>query len=576
MITKIGNIFFIRILCILFFSSFAYGIDSLVLSIKNAQGQPARIIPAGESFYVVLTIKGDYKGKIPAIPGFERIRQLGTQTSSSYYSQGQKSSQELVYTYQVQSYNLAAYTFGPLVLEYAGQSYTAPAVEVEIVKEQQIPISQQLKQDTLLKIVTNKKSMVLGEDFFVTLKFYTRVSGIQIQTISPLEVADAQVSAWKEVSQKEEEYNGETYLAMTLSCRVQPQKIGAFTLPAVRVTYTKPVQNNQAHNFFAVFLGATVKTEHLTTDPLGFTVLALPKTDKFVQAVGSFNDFIITIDKHTARQGEAFIVTAKVAGKSAQEDLSAPVLVVPESFKSYPSRAQTVDAQEEKNRARIFEYILQGTEAGVFDFPEQQFTFFDPESKKYKTLQSSGFKLTVTGTTHEIKHIKQESQELPEERLNQTSFIKKTQILFLTLSNYYVFFLCFLLFIFFLLLMRFAYKPMLAYYCALKIKKERTAAFASAHKKIMVEEKKMQPDILSIFITLFSKKLSVAESSLTYDKLSAALSESNLTEAELHAWQEFLDALFGLKFGTQQENRAVYISSLFQQAKKWLVRLENK
>ena len=582
MITKIGNrVSFLYIPVLLYFLfSFAlsYGIDSLALSIKNAQGQTARTIPAGSPFYVVLTVKGDYKGKIPVIPGLEKITQLGTQTSSSYYTEGQKTSQEKVYTYQVQTYNLARYTFGPLIVEYAGTSYTAPAVEVEIVKDQPVQNSSQSTQDTFLKIVVSKKNMVLGEDFFVTLTFYTRLSGTQIKDISPLNIPDAQASAWEEVGQKEEEHNGVIYNTYTVRSRVEPKKIGALVIPAVRVVYTRPVSLNQsqqnAFNLFSVFLGAQSKTEQIFTNPIECTVVELPKTDKLVQAVGNFTDFMITIDKYTARQGEAFIVTAKVTGKSAQDTLAAPELILPAHFKSYPSRAQTADAGQEKDRARIFEYILQGNQSGTFDFPEQQFTFFDPEVKKYKTLTSPGFKLTVTAALHEIKTIK--TEEEPTEKPKEEIVGNKNYVpVFIKISDYYfTLFVCLICLLLFFLLWFFK-KPLLAYYLLYKIQRQRSAAFADACKKIRLEEKKSSPDILAIFITLFSQKLSVSESSLTYDILCLGLPDAKLNQTELQLWQKFLDVLFNLKFGSKKEALAVDRAQICIEAQKWLVRLEN-
>ena len=277
MITKIGNIFFIGIFSLLFVSSFAYGIDSLALAIKNSQGQTTQKIAVGSPFYVVLTIKGNYKGKIPVIPGLERITQLGTQTSSSYSSDGQKASQKVVFMYQVQSYNLATYTFGPLVLDYEGNSYTALPVEVEIIKDQPVQVLQQAEQDTLLKIALSKKSMVLGEDFFVTLKFYTRLVGVEIKDISPLELADAEVSPWEQIGQKEEIYNGEHYQTITVRSRIQPKKSGTFILPSMRVIYTKPVQNNQGQqnvfNLFSVFLKVSFFDLHLPHPQLYYHAL---------------------------------------------------------------------------------------------------------------------------------------------------------------------------------------------------------------------------------------------------------------------------------------------------------------
>ncbi len=579
MITKIGNIFsFLGItLCAHFFCSIrlAYGIDSLLLSIKNAQGQSAQTISAGSPFYLVLTIKGDYKGNIPVIPGVEKCRQLGTQTSSSYSTEGQKISQEIVYTYQLQTYNLARYTFGPLILEYAGTSHIAAGVDVEIVKDQPVKNSQKSIQDTFLNIAATKKTMVLREYFFVTLTFYTRLAGTQLKDISPLKIADAEVSAWEEVGQKEEEHKGVLYSTYTVRCRIEPKKIGMLVIPAVRVVYTRPVAHNQPQqntfNLFSLFLGTQSKTEELLTDSFFLTVLELPKTDKLVQAVGSFTDFMITIDKDTARQGEAFILTAKITGKSAQDTLSAPELILPPDFKSYPSRAQTGGVGQEKERSRIFEYILQGNQGGTFDFPEQQFTFFDPEVKTYKTLRAPGFKLTVTGTTQQLKNIKKEEEPIKEPIEN----IKHNPVLIQISDYYFSLFLC--LICFFILFLLWLFKHHLfSYYLLYKIQRARSAAFIHAFDKIKQEEKKKNPDILAIFITLFSQKLSVPESSLSYDTLCLALPESKLNQTELREWQEFLDELFSLSFGAKKEVIAIDTIQLIAQAKKWLGLLEKR
>ena len=146
---------------------------------------------------------------------------------------------------------------------------------------------------------------------------------------------------------------------------------------------------------------------------------------------------------------------------------------------------------------------------------------------------------------------------------------------FIKISDYYfTLFVCLICLLLFFLLWFFK-KPLLAYNLLYKIQRQRSAAFADACKKIRLEEKKSSPDILAIFITLFSQKLSVSESSLTYDILCLGLPDAKLNQTELQLWQKFLDVLFNLKFGSKKEALAVDRAQICIEAQKWLVRLEN-
>ena len=78
------------------------------------------------------------------------------------------------------------------------------------------------------------------------------------------------------------------------------------------------------------------------------------------------------------------------------------------------------------------------------------------------------------------------------------------------------------------------------------------------------------------FITLFSQKLSVSESSVAYDILCLGLPDSKFNQAELELWQKFLDTLFNLKFGTKKETLSVDRAQICIEAQQWLIRLENR
>ncbi len=128
-------------------------------------------------------------------------------------------------------------------------------------------------------------------------------------------------------------------------------------------------------------------------------VKALPekgKPDNFTGAVGKF-EFNVNIQKSELKTGESLQLDLIVSGNGNLKLFEIPKPSLPSNFEIYePKHKEFISENMKGISGKIMDsYTLIPQEKGVFRLKPQQFSFFDVQSKSYKTISSESVDLNV-------------------------------------------------------------------------------------------------------------------------------------------------------------------------------------
>lgn len=154
-----------------------------------------------------------------------------------------------------------------------------------------------------------------------------------------------------------------------------------------------------------LFGGAIVSQEQTAQSaPFTLTVRALPANGKpgsFYGAVGTGFTMSAQADRTRVEAGEAVTLTVTVKGPGNLKptaDLQFPAL---DGFKMYPAQAVS-DSSVANGRissTKVFKTVLVPAASGIYTIPAVKWSYFDPSSRTYKTLQTEPISLTVSPST---------------------------------------------------------------------------------------------------------------------------------------------------------------------------------
>lgn len=162
----------------------------------------------------------------------------------------------------------------------------------------------------------------------------------------------------------------------------------------------------------------------LKPEPIVINVRPFPDKDKPASFNGAVGQFRMTgaADKTEVKQNEPVSVRLVIEGEGNIETLAKPTLPELTAFKIYDGDSSTELYKTSGNLAgkKTFEIIFIPTEAGSLAIPPLQFSYFDPRTEAYQTLQTPAFSLKVTPSNEPL--------QLPQEVLEREAFKQEVRL----------------------------------------------------------------------------------------------------------------------------------------------------
>ena len=345
------------------------------------------------------------------------------------------------YTYFLTPKKKGKIVLGQAEVNINGEIYKTSPIEIEIISAVEKPNDPNNTDNIIdgnihLVAEISKNNPYLNEGITVTYKLYFR-NPISISDVQELE-SPSYGDFWShlikigraEINMRGS-YKGEPYNEVIWRKAVlYPQKTGKLILEPLTLNLSLNLPSNRKDLFGRRIL--TQAQKMITTGKDIIRVKGLPqnnKPDNFSGAVGEF-DFDVILNKNALKATESFQVKIKVKGKGNLKLFNLPPINVPNTLEVYEPEHEeniqiTVSGMEgfiEDNYTIVPEY------QGKYPIPPVKFTYFNPQTALYKTLNSQDLLVDVfdgpQAGSKRANTVVSESKQIIETSENAFRFIK--------------------------------------------------------------------------------------------------------------------------------------------------------
>ncbi len=340
----------------------------------------------------------------------------GPARSSSYqWVNGRAfSTKKLVYT--LAPLRPGTHTIGPLLMQYQGRKYTSNSVTITVSGTaaghgQQPSSGQQEPQQTpisdvvYIQAAADRTAAYPGEQITVEYKLYTRVS---VRNYSIDDQASA-IGFWKEEIEtpenpqlRQEVINGIRYnTAIIKRMAYFPTKSGELTIEPLPVTVK--VQASRSRSFFDDFFSdsfSRVVTKQLAGNAITIDVQPIPTEGRplsFNGAVGEFG-LSASLDTTAARVDEAVGMNITIKGSGNLPMVNIPAFDPPDGLDMFePEIEKDIRFRNGILTGEVkYQYVFVPRLDGTMRIPSIPFSYFNPETKTFHTLETGERILTVS------------------------------------------------------------------------------------------------------------------------------------------------------------------------------------
>jgi hypothetical protein len=385
-------------------------------------------VAVGDQIQVTFTMNsmsGADNFRPPAFSDFNVLSGPNQSTNMQFVNGAVSSS--ISYAYVIQARSAGTFTIGPASIDYQGKPLSTQPIKIVVAKgaapppgggaksapganAQDTDLGKQIADNVFLKATVDKVKAYQGEQITVTYKLYYRVN-IANYSLSKL---PALTGFWSEdlnvpkgSEQSNEVINGKQFrVAILKKAAIFAQRTGTLTIDPMEMDCVIQVQTRRRSNdifdqfFNDPFFGNVQNVkQQLHSEPVKINVLPLPSEnipDGFGGAVGKYS-MESWLDKKEVKAGEAVTLKIKLTGTGNLKLLEAPVIDVSPDIEKYDPKI-TDNLSNDNNvisGSRTFEYLLIPRNAGEQKIASVPFSYFDPESKSYKSFHTPEFVLTV-------------------------------------------------------------------------------------------------------------------------------------------------------------------------------------
>ncbi|WP_424244171.1 hypothetical protein Dip510_001363 [Elusimicrobium posterum] len=433
---KLKKLFIFLILCSPTFISYAQ------ISVKAEVDRT--VMEVGEEAMLVITIKGASSDigvpSLPPMPNFNAYY-AGYSTFVDEYN-GRVSS---VYDYM---FRLAPRFAGkaeidPVIINYLGKRYSTDPIVIDVYRkgesEGKAPPSQKTSKNTakpaapaptalpgntvqerpqvaspkkdeplpprpkggykdiFLITQTDKKEAYMGEQITLTVGFYNSVNLYGDIFYDP-PTYEGLLKEDLAVLNNKRTMDGKTYNYNILKYGLFGAAPGKAKISAATVNYIKEVKKNI--DPFAVFYTTVTEKGAAKSEPLEITIKPLPEEGKgqyFYGAVGTAFYVNAEVDRKELEVGEAATLTLTVKGTGNLKALATPKMEKIKGFKSYEvaGATQSTPVNDVIQGTKTFRYVFIPSVSGTHTIPQINFTYFNPKTAEYKTIQTQPITLDV-------------------------------------------------------------------------------------------------------------------------------------------------------------------------------------
>jgi hypothetical protein len=287
---------------------------------------------------------------------------------------------------------------------------------------------EQIKDNLFIKVETDKRNVNLGEQVTVSYKLYTRlpmeINLTKLPSLNGFWSQDFKIP--QPPKPVKEILNGKEFQVFEIKrTALFPTQTGELVLDAAEAEgmarILKPRSARNQNPFgddpFASFFGSMLMSDpdfndafatgyeyedipvKLQSTPIKIQVNDIPITGRPASFQGAVGQYTLesNIDRMELTTDDVAYVSLKIAGTGNLKMIGAPKFNLPEDLDQYdPVVKDTItNTNDIIAGVKTFTYAIAPRTAGVFSIPSAEFTYYDPHSKEFKTINTPSYTLTV-------------------------------------------------------------------------------------------------------------------------------------------------------------------------------------
>ncbi|MBN2702779.1 MAG: protein BatD [Pontiellaceae bacterium] len=337
---------------------------------------------------------------IPKVDGLQ-FRQFGPSTQTTTINGN--TTRSTVYQYIINPQREGTFRIDPIVVTYDGTQKTV-AAELTVAKEKPLTSPQEVSDIIFARLTSKNPAGFVNEPFELEYKVYARRdvelawddtfgrSLFSMKSGIPEGDLDGPPEMKMTQNGQRELVNGWFFNTYTISIKCKPLRSGTLHFKPQAQIYAVSQQRSR-DLFESMFLSNSLVPIELECNALDIEVCSVPQEGRpssYSGAVGKF-DFQVEIAPSRVKQGSPITVKMQITGTGNMDRFPPPELAETPDLKVYEmQKNQTTNPEESR-----YEQAVIPTSTDVTEIPALAFSYFDTQSKTFKTITRGPFPIEV-------------------------------------------------------------------------------------------------------------------------------------------------------------------------------------
>lgn len=383
------------------------------------------VVVSGEQFRLSFTVNSRNAKNFtaPSMEGFEVLMGPSRSVSSStrIINGNMTSTSNITYTYMLMAQKEGNYEIAPATVQVKGETYESNTLRIKVLPpDSNAPASSRGNnsssgtsrnsnksvgaKDLFITATVSKTNVYEQEALLLTYKVYTRVNLQTLRGDMPdlKDFHTQEVPLPRQKQFKLEHYKGSNYNTTIWSQYVLfPQRSGKLTIPAITFEGKIAVKNESVDPFDAFFNGLDAYStinKRVPAPSLNINVKPLPsgRPDNYSGGVGHF-DMTSEITGTNVKTNDAVTLRIVLSGTGNMKLMGEPEPEWPADFEAYDPKTENNFKMTSRGLSgtKVIEYLAIPRHPGDFNLPPVEYSYFDTQSGKYRTLSTPPYKIHV-------------------------------------------------------------------------------------------------------------------------------------------------------------------------------------
>ncbi len=557
------------------------------------------------------------QGGTPTIPneikGFDILYgpSISSMTSMSIINGKTTSESNTTFSYTLMANQQGTFTLPAASIKVNGRNYTSNTIQIKVLPPDKNAQPQQAgsqpqaitsestannikPDDAFVRAIFSKTKVNEQEAVVVTFRFY---SVLQIRNVGQIEFPEFNGFMSEEFDLPTnrqltlEHYNGRNYYVVDVKKSLLfPQHSGKITIPSGKLEFVFEVKSGKRiQTFFGSQDLMTEVKKVLHTNPVTVDVSPLPTENRPSNFSGGAGTFTISSDitNTEIKANDAVTIKLTISGNGNMKLIKNPDLNLPKDFEVYDPKVTNNFSLTNNGLSgtKTIEYLFIPRNSGKYTIPPIEFSYYDLQTKSYKTLTTQEYKLDVakdpnastsTGTSYMNKHSVETEQDIRYLKNNDYKFVNPSDFRTDSITYYLWYIIPSILFIVFSIVYRKQIKAN-ADIAMMKTKKANKVAskrLKLAKKYLDTHDKdKFYDEVLRAVWGYLSDKLLIPTADLSRENVEIKLINQNVDELLIKQYIHIIDTCEFARYAPSESNEAM--DKLYDETVDAIGKMEN-